>query len=69
MAQAAAAVVDDRRAMLSPITAGATPVVVALDGPDVGPVDMLEAMAPGMMAMAPMTAPVSAMAPSVQVKL
>ena len=79
MAQAATAVVDDRRAMFSPPTAGVTPVVVAEDGPDVSPVMAMApqmmamapemmSMAPEMMSMAPMSAPMAAMAPSVQVK-
>jgi len=73
VAQAATAVVDDRRAMFSPTTAGA-PVVTAQDGPDVssGYTDMamapqMMAMAPGMMGMAPESAPMAEMAPGVQV--
>ena len=74
VAQAATAVLDDRRAMYSPTTAGA-PVVTAQDGPDVssGYTDMamapqMMAMAPDMMGMAPESAPMAGMAPGVQVR-
>ena len=80
MAEAAATVRDNRRAVLSPIMARASPVVaeaapvvMAMDGHDAGvAAGPMAAMAPmsgsGPM-MAPMTAPMAAMAPTVQVTL